>query len=114
MSLAAHSISTCAELLASDPNCSRLAPAVLYSTDSKRVSGLQMPPMQSYDHSLVAESACILAQLGQVAQAAAHIFADIQARTGDISARLDKTQTRVMRSFEESNNVYRRFRDTAQ
>ena len=41
----------------------------------------------------------------QVAQAAAHIFHDIQQRTADITLRLDRTQKRVKKSFDESNNV---------
>ena len=41
----------------------------------------------------------------QVAQAAAHIFHDIQQRTQDITLRLDRTQKRVKKSFDESNNV---------
>ncbi len=114
MSLASHEVSNFTEILTNDTNCQRLARDVCYTLDPSRVSGTAIGPMQSYEHALVAESACVLVQLGQVAEAASHIFSDIQLRTNEVTRRLDKVRARVRKTFEESNAVAMKFSDPQQ
>jgi hypothetical protein len=114
MQFASHNVSNFAEILASESDFQRLGRDVLYAVDQSNVNGAVIGPMQSYEHSFVAESACIITQLGLVAQAASHIFSDIHIRTDQVTRRLDKMQSRVRKAFDESNVVYKKFSDSNQ